>query len=56
MFVKRENRRARSRASLRERWRRGIFTDGRAVYRSGIDAKPEKLLEYFPIEKIVALG
>ena len=33
-----------------------IFTDGRAVYRSTANGKPEKLLEYFPIEKIVALA
>lgn len=34
-----------------------IFTDGKAVYRcTSADAKPEKVLEHFPIEKIVALG
>ncbi|MDO8543861.1 MAG: hypothetical protein Q7S40_25745 [Opitutaceae bacterium] len=32
-----------------------IYTDGRAVYRCVPDGKPEKLLEHFPIEKIVAL-
>jgi hypothetical protein len=33
-----------------------IFTDGKAIHRCTPDGKTEKLLEHFPIEKIVALG
>jgi hypothetical protein len=33
-----------------------VFTDGRAAYRCAPGGKPEKLLEHYPIEKIVALG
>lgn len=33
-----------------------LFTDGRAIYRAGVEGKAEKILEHFPIEKIVALA
>lgn len=33
-----------------------LFTDGRAVYRCAVEGKPEKVLEHFPIEKVVALA
>ena len=33
-----------------------IFTDGKAIHRCTAEGKTEKLLEHFPIEKIVALG
>ncbi len=32
-----------------------IFTDGRAIYRCVPGGKPEKVLDYFPIEKVTAL-
>ena len=33
-----------------------VFTNGKAIFRCTLEGKPERVLEFFPIEKISALG
>jgi hypothetical protein len=33
-----------------------LFTTGKTIYRGQLEAKPEPILDHFPIEKICALS